>query len=78
MNSLIVELTRCIGRMNFIRRSLRFRIFQKIKNDLDFEVRFYGYKYIGNMNNYIDRSVLFFGAHEREQLEFSKNLLKTK
>lgn len=78
MNSLIIRLTRCIGGKNFIRRSLRFRVFQKIKKNFDFEVKFYGYRYKGNLNNFVDRSVFFFGAHEREQLEFSKKFIKNK
>jgi len=43
-----------------------------------FEVDFYGYRYTGNLDNFIDRSVFFFGAHEREQLEFSDKFIKDK
>jgi FkbM family methyltransferase len=71
-------LARWVGHRNLIRRSLRFRVFEKIKNNFDFEVRFYGYKYKGNLNNFVDRSVFFFGAHEREQLEFSKKIIRNK
>jgi hypothetical protein len=71
-------LARRVGHRNLIRRSLRFRVFEKIKNNFDFEVRFYGYKYKGNLNNFVDRSVFFFGAHEREQLEFSKKIIRNK
>jgi tRNA G37 N-methylase Trm5 len=78
MNSIFIGLTRCLGNKNFIRRSIRLRIFQKIKSDFDFEVKFFGYRYSGNLNNFIDRSVFFFGAHEREQLEFSKKFIQNK
>ena len=71
-------LVRWVGHRNIIRRSLRFRVFEKIKKDFAFEVRFYKYKYKGNLNNFIDRSVFFFGAHEREQLEFSKKIIRNK
>ena len=71
-------LARWVGHRSLIRRSLRFRVFEKIKNNFDFEVRFYGYKYKGNLNNFVDRSVFFFGAHEREQLEFSKKIIRNK
>jgi FkbM family methyltransferase len=30
------------------------------------------------LNNFIDRSVFFFGAHEKEQLEFSKKFVRNK
>lgn len=75
MNSLIIKLSRFIGNLNFIRRSIRFRIFNKLKQDYEFEVNYFNYKYEGNLNNYVDRSVFFFGAHEREQLVFSKRYI---
>ena len=77
MNS-VFWLAQWVGHRNFIRRSLRYRVFEKIKKDFDFEVKFYSYKYKGNLNNFIDRSVFFFGAHERQQLEFSKKLIRNK
>lgn len=61
--------------MNFIRRSFRYRIFEKLEINFNFCVNFYGYIYSGNLNNYIDRSVFFFGAHEREQMNFSKKYI---
>lgn len=76
MISKIIKASRHVGRMRIIRRSIRYRIFCLLKINLTFEVNFYGYKYIGNLNNFIDRSVFFFGAHEKEQLEFSKNYIK--
>ena len=76
MNSKIIKASRHVGHMRIIRRSIRYRIFCSLKINLTFGVNFYGYKYIGNLNNFIDRSVFFFGAHEKEQLEFSKNYIK--
>ena len=75
MNLFFTRFARYIGTKNFIRRSLRYRIFEKLTKNLDFEVKFYGYKYKGNLSNYIDRSVFFFGAHEREQINFSKKYI---
>lgn len=72
MNSRIIKATRFLGHLNIVRRSIRYRIFKILKMDFSFNVNFYGYKYIGNLNNFIDRSVFYFGAHEREHLEFSK------
>lgn len=76
MNSKLIKFSRFIGKRDFIRRSLRYRVFTKLKMDFEFEVNFYGYKYRGNLNNYIDRSVFFFGAHEKEQMNFSKKYIK--
>jgi len=74
--NLIMSVIRCFGQTNLIRRSLRFRVFKKLAINFKFEVNFYGYRYRGNLNNFVDRSVFFFGAHEREQLEFSKKFIK--
>ncbi len=71
----IYRLARYIGVKNFIRRSFRYRLFKKLTKSFDFEVKFYGYQYKGNLNNYIDRSVFFFGAHEKEQINFSKKYI---
>jgi FkbM family methyltransferase len=76
MNSKVIKATRYVGHIRIIRRSLRYRLFNILKKDFAFEVNLYGYKYIGNLNNFIDRSIFFFGAHEKEQLDFSKNLIR--
>jgi hypothetical protein len=73
-----MSLRRIFGKTNFIRRSLRYRVFKKMAANYKFEVNFYGYRYTGNLDNFIDRSVFFFGAHEREQLEFSEKFIKDK
>jgi FkbM family methyltransferase len=64
-----------IGRSHFLRRSIRYRFFELLKKDVQFEVAFYGLKWVGNLVNFVDRSVFFFGAHEREQLNFSKKFI---
>jgi FkbM family methyltransferase len=76
MNSKMMKIARYFGKKSIIRRSLRYRVFKILKSDFEFEVNFYGYNYSGNLNNFIDRSVFFFGAHEKEQLEFSKKFIK--
>ena len=54
---------------------MRYRVFDFYKLNRSFNCGFYGLIWKGNLNNYIDRSVFFFGAHEREYLEFSVNFL---
>jgi hypothetical protein len=76
MHPYILCAIRWIGNLNFISRPLRFRVFKKLPTDLDFEVKFFGYKYTGNLNNFIDKSIFLFGAHERESLEFSKKFIR--
>lgn len=37
--------------------------------DFSFEVNFYGLRYAGNLRNYIDWAVFFFGAHAKSELD---------
>jgi len=73
----VLKAIRFVTKRQFIRRSLRYRIFDFFRVNHSFECSFYGFIWIGNLNNYIDRSVFFFGAHEREYLEFSANFLSS-
>lgn len=58
---------RLIGRQDWIRWSLRYRLLQLIKpEEIDFVVPFFGKKYKGSLNSFVDRGVFFWGAHERE------------
>lgn len=60
---------RFVGTQNWIRWGLRYRVFTLFKPvDYEFIVPFFGLKYAGNLNNFIDRAVYFYGAHEREAL----------
>ena len=73
----MLNLLRFLTTRQFLRRSLRYRVFDFFKLNHHFECKFYGLIWSGNLNNYIDRSVFFFGAHEREYLEFSANFLSS-
>ena len=67
---------RCIGRQTWIRWGVRYRVFQWLKPiDCGFSVPFYGRIYRGNLNNFIDRAVYFYGAHERETMEYMGSLI---
>jgi FkbM family methyltransferase len=62
---------RLIGTQTWIRWGLRYRLFCQLKPvDRKFIVPFFGSVYSGNLNNFIDRAVYFYGAHEREPLLF--------
>lgn len=71
MNSFLYTISRFIGEMTWIRWGLRYKLFTYLKPvDSEFAVPFYGHSYRGNLNNFIDRVVYFFGAHERQVMEY--------
>lgn len=54
-----------------MRWGLRYKVFTLLKPvDSEFTASFYGRTYRGNLNNFIDRVVYFFGAHERQVMEY--------
>jgi FkbM family methyltransferase len=55
------------------RRSLIKRIFPDILKDHEFETNFFGYKYKGNMRDYINRNIYLCGAHEKYMLYFLRD-----
>ncbi len=76
---LIYSVLRIIARMSWLRLGIRNRIIKlfcdnnKIK-DKPFVMDFYGYKYNGNFNCYIDWSAYFFGAYEKEDIQVLADL----
>lgn len=70
------KILRFIGMQRWLRLGLRYRLVLKKKyEDLDFNVSFFGYRYRGNLKDYIDRYVFYFGAYEREELLYLKKFL---
>lgn len=67
---------RFIGSLRWVRLGIRYRLIFSLakKNDL-FEVPFFGYKYKGNLSDYIDKYVFYFGAYELEELMFLKKYI---
>src|SRR5215469_7315349 len=67
-----VRLARWIGHQRWIPKGqaalLRLIVNPDSDYDLPFEVDFFGYRYQGNMRNWLDRSVLLYGAYEPHQL----------
>lgn len=73
----LISISRFVSTRPWLRRSLRYRIFDFFRIDYQFDREYYGLRWSGNLNNFIDRSVFFFGAHEREYLEFSSKFLNS-
>ncbi|MEE9367289.1 MAG: FkbM family methyltransferase [Pontiella sp.] len=74
-------LFRLLGHQNWMRHGGRAWLIDKIypvgtKGNREFSVPFEGKKYEGSLNSYIDWYVYFFGAYDRECLNFMKNLLR--
>lgn len=70
-----------IAHQDWIRFGIRDRILRKYCNpdtvgSTEFETDFFGLKYKGNLNSFLDWSVFFYGAYEKEYLFFLKNLVK--
>ena len=64
---------RLFGMQRWIRLGLRYRIILKQKyENYEFIIPFFGYKYRGNLNDYIDRFAFYFGAYEIEELMYLK------
>lgn len=67
---------RILGHLRWVRLGIRYRIILPIKYiGYNFSVPFFGYRYIGNLNDHIDRQVYYFGAYEFEELSFFKRYL---
>jgi FkbM family methyltransferase len=71
---------RWFGHQDWISFGFRNRLLRAfIKPDeikpYEFEIDFFGMRYRGNLNNYIDWMVYFFGAYEKETLMFLRDLI---
>lgn len=77
------RLLKLLGSQNWLRFGIRDRVIRKWCNpdtaiSTEFVTDFFGLKYKGNLNSYIDWSVFFYGAYERENLLFLKALIDGK
>lgn len=77
------KLLRLLGSQNWLRFGIRDRVIRKYCNpdtvdSIEFVTDFFGLKYKGNLNSYIDWSVFFYGAYERENLLLLKELIDGK
>lgn len=74
-------LIKLIARQTWIRFGIRDRIVRKYcdpdtVSSTEFEAEFFGLKYKGNLNSFVDWSVYFYGAYEKEYLYFLRDLIK--
>lgn len=73
---LFYRIGRIVGRQTWLRWGLRYKVFTYLPPiDYEFTTPFYGRTYRGNFNNFIDRVVYFFGAHEKQVMEYSETLI---
>jgi FkbM family methyltransferase len=71
---LLIYLLRIFGIQTYIPIGIRNRVVRffyppEKRFDYSFNVNFFGLRYLGNLNSYIDWSVYFFGSYEKETLD---------
>ena len=79
--TLAKSLLRLLGRQEYIRLGIRDRIIRACHNpdtakSEEFAVPFFGSTYKGNLNSYLDWTVFYYGAHEREDLRLIQEILE--
>lgn len=77
------SLLQFLGRQDWIRLGIRDRLIRFFYNpdqvdSFEFEIDFFGHKYNGNLNCYIDWSAYFFGAYEKETIYLYRDIVKNK
>ncbi|MBN1824067.1 MAG: FkbM family methyltransferase [Endomicrobiales bacterium] len=76
-------LLRFFGRQEWIRPVIREKIIRMLVNPdtcgpFEFTVDFFGLKYSGNINRYLEWHVYFFGAYEKQELVFMSDAARKK
>lgn len=79
-NSRTVKVLQLIARQHWIRVGLRDRILRHFVDPArvtpqPFDVPFYGYRYSGNLAQYIDWFTFFYGAYEQQELALMRDIL---
>ena len=74
------NLLRFLGHQHWIRFGLRDKIIRRYCNpdtveSNEFVMNFFGFKFKGNLNSYLDWNVFFYGAYEREFLLLLRDLI---
>lgn len=76
---IIIFFLKILGHMEWIPFGIRSRLIRLLvtpgSRDMNFNTDFFGLRYFGNLNNYIDWSVYFFGAYSKQELIFLKKIL---
>ena len=84
MASLVtMNLLRLFGHQDWLAFGIRDRVIRYFVNPdtvegREFETEFFGLKYQGNLNTYIDWSVYFYGAYEKGILYLMRDIVKAK
>ncbi len=83
IKKIIYGFLRILGHQEWIRYGIRNRILRAFCNPTkinsqEFEIDFYGFRYKGNLNCYIDWVAYFYGAYEKQELRILKDLIKDK
>lgn len=83
MKHVLYRIFKIFGHQDWIRFGVRARIIRLLIDpdscdSYEFETNYFGLKYRGNLNEYIDWCVYFFGAHEKPELMLVKNILCNK
>jgi FkbM family methyltransferase len=78
-----LNLLRLLGHLDWLAFGVRDRIFRYFVNPdtvegQEFETEFFGWKYQGNLNTFIDWSVYFYGAYEKDILFLMRDIVKEK
>ena len=79
--NLLLGLLQLLGHQDWIRYGIRDRIiciFYKPGISHDFEVNFFGFRYKGNLNSYLDWVIYFYGAYEKYELFLLRDLIQNK
>jgi len=76
----LYSLAQKVGRMEWVKKGIRYRLAEFLYNpdygpSVPFEADFFGYRYHGDLNCYVDWEVYFFGAFEKPILDFLQSLL---
>ena len=79
--TLAKSLLRFLGHQEYLRLGVRDRIIRACHSpdaagSEEFTVPFFGWTYKGNFNSYLDWTVFYYGAHEREDLRLMQEVLE--
>jgi FkbM family methyltransferase len=83
VNQTRFNMMRFLGHQDWLRFGIRDRIIRYLVNpdtinSWEYETDFFGFRYRGNLNTFLDWFVYFYGAYEKEVLFFLRDLLSNK
>lgn len=80
VSTILLRALGVLGRQRWLRRGIRERAIRALASPENqashpFEVEFFGFRYRGDLKNYVDWNVFFFGSYERELLLLIRDVL---